>query len=140
MYSTFLGCGGTLFKNKGTFTSEYYPLPYIREQRDCTWVITANNTKHSSNASRSLTLSFEDFHVGQADKVSRSCDADYVEIREGKGFLSPFKVRLCGDKKPDPIITLQESLYVRLHSTAIPPVGLDNEFRRFKASFKTDCK
>ena len=106
----FLENGGTIFAKSGSFHSPNYPSPYP-VSRDRVWIITTERNPNSS-----LTLFFDKFSVGRNDGTG-ICKDDYLDIRNGKGFLSQHIIQLCGNEKPDPITVLSESIYVRLHST-----------------------
>ncbi|XP_066927328.1 bone morphogenetic protein 1 homolog [Clytia hemisphaerica] len=136
-------CGGTLFAVKGSFTSTNFPSRYPMDvKRDCIWIISTTQTKERNGKKTSLTLIFDQFHVGnEKNRKTGQCEDDYVEIREGKGFLSPYIVRYCGNTLPSPVTTTSGSLYVRLHTS-----GKNNNkksltqqmFTGFQADFKTD--
>eukprot|EP00794_Sanderia_malayensis_P019060 gene19060-20974_t len=128
------GCGGILFGRTGHFASEGYPQSYRKKEKDCTWIVNGGKSRKTSIIKQTLTLQFKDFNVGERNPVTGDCDGDYIEIREGKGFLSPFLRQICGSNKPEPITTLSESLYVKLHAAN----GKANSPRRFDAFFKTD--
>ncbi len=122
--------GGTIFAKSGTFHSPNYPLPYS-VSRDRVWIIT-NGQSHGS----SLTLTFDDFSVGSNDGTG-ICKNDYLDIRNGKGFLSRYLGQLCGNEKPDPITVLSESIYIRLHSQLL--IHKTPEIKKgFSVRFKTD--
>lgn len=96
-----------------------------------------NETYTNLRFARTLTLIFEDFEVGYRDPNTGSCDGDYVEIREGKGFLSPFLARLCGHRPPDPITTFSESLYIKVHTANEIP-GLEERLPKLRIRYKQD--
>ncbi|CAB3992407.1 Tolloid 1, partial [Paramuricea clavata] len=93
--------GGTIFAKSGSFHSPNYPLPYS-VSRDRVWIITNGQSNGSS-----ITLSFDDFSVGKNDGTG-ICKNDYLDIRNGKGFLSQYLTQLCGNEKPDPVTVLGE--------------------------------
>ena len=80
---------------------------------------------------------FEEFKVGHQDPNTGHCDRDYVEIREGKGFLSPLLATLCGHGIPEPITTFSESLYIKVY-TAKEIAGLEERLPRFRINYKQD--
>ena len=122
--------GGTIFAQSGTFHSPNYPKPYS-VSRDRVWIIT--NTQSNSS---SLTLTFDDFSVGSNDGTG-ICKNDYLDIRNGKGFLSQYLTQLCGNEKPDPMTVLSESIYIRLHSELL--IHKSPEIKKgFSVRFKTD--
>ena len=122
--------GGTIFARFGTFHSPNYPKPYS-VSRDRVWIITNSQSNGSS-----LTLTFDDFSVGSNDGTG-ICKNDYLDIRNGKGFLSQYLTQLCGNKKPDPITVLGESIYIRLHSQLL--IQKSSEIKRgFSVRFKAD--
>ncbi|XP_047128449.1 bone morphogenetic protein 1 homolog isoform X1 [Hydra vulgaris] len=127
-------CGGTIFATSGSFAS--YPNRYQQEMnKDCVWIIT---TAIKFNSRSSLTVIFNDFSVGKpSHDQTGNCEDDYLEVREGKGFLSPFIVRYCGQRKPAPITTLAGSLYIRLHISG-KNLKSYSENIGFNVSFKTD--
>lgn len=172
----FLECGGTIFAEQGSFTSANFPSQYPSDvKRDCIWIITTtkqqkldkNDVKyprHQKHQRRrngkmtSLTLFFDNFKVGNGkSRTTGKCEDDYVEVREGKGFLSPYIVRYCGGESPSPVTTTSGSLYIRFHTSGknnnkvnkdakkLLTVATDVDktvdlFKGFKANFKTDSK
>lgn len=109
----------------------------------------------------SLTLFFDNFNVGNGkSRTTGKCEDDYIEVREGKGFLSPYIVRYCGGESPSPVTTTSGSLYVRFHTSGKNKRNKDinkndakkllkatddvdkqvNLFTGFKANFKTDSE
>ena len=96
-----------------------------------------NETSRSHRYAQTLTLIFEEFKVGHQDQNTGNCDRDYVEIREGKGFFSPFFATLCGHSIPEPITTLSESLYIKLY-TANEITGLEESLPNFRIRYKQD--
>lgn len=138
-------CGGTLFASKGSFTSMNYPNQYpLATKQDCIWIITTTQNNPRGEKYPSLTLLFDKFNVGTSKSKNHGvCKDDYIEVREGKGFLSPYIVRYCGDKTPMPITTMSGSLYVRFHVSGKnfnKSLATPNMFTGFKANFKTDSK
>jgi hypothetical protein len=122
--------GGTIFSNSGSFHSPNYPLTYS-VSRDRVWIITNQKSNRSS-----LTLTFDDFSVGSSDGTG-ICKNDYVDIRNGKGFLSQYLTQLCGNEKPDPVTVLSESVYIRLHSQLFTHKSPGVK-KGFLVRFKTD--
>ena len=117
-----------------------FPKPYPENtKRDCLWVVSTTRNKKYKNFFTSLTLSFDSFNVGSPE-YNHNCQDDYVEIREGKGYLSPYIVRYCGDRKPAPIITMSGSLYVRFHISGNLGNNVLAQRNGFQAKFKTDSK
>ena len=166
---SFTECGGTLFAEQGSFTSANFPSTYPSDaKRDCIWIITTTQQKQQQQINdprqqkqrrrhgkmTSLTLYFDNFNVGTGkSRKTGQCEDDYIEVREGKGFLSPYIVRYCGDESPSPVTTTSGSLYVRFHTSgnntnnnAKRLLGLNDGdknvalFTGFKANFKTDGK
>ena len=120
----------TIFSRSGSFKSPNHPGPYS-VSRDRVWIITTE--KHHKN---SLTLIFQNFSVGTNDRTG-ICKNDYLDIRNGKGFLSPYLIQFCGNVTPDPITVLSESIYVRLHSE-LPIYKSVGPKKGFLIKFKTD--
>lgn len=134
-----------MFASKGSFTSMNYPDQYpLATKRDCMWIITTTQNKPRDSKHPSLTLLFDKFNVGTPkSKTSGLCEDDYIEVREGKGFLSPYIVRYCGDITPLPITTMSGSLYVRFHMSGKrenKSLASPGMLTGFKADFKTDSK
>ena len=136
----FSECGGTLFASKGSFISMKFPKQYPKDtEQDCLWVISTTRNKRYKNFYTSLTLLFDSFDVGTSE-YNHNCQDDYVEVREGKGYLSPYIVRYCGDRQPAPIITMSGSLYVRFHISGNLGNDALAQMKGFQAKFKTDSK
>ena len=138
LHFLFLECGGTIFSQNGSISSPSYSDPYKREEKDCIWVLNIDKThKTTAHSTKTITLSFEEFDVGLKNPMTGNCEGDYLEIREGKGFLSPFLGRFCGYGTPHSITTFSESLYVRFHTTS-QVLGMEDRIPRFKLQYKTD--
>lgn len=175
-----LECGGTIFAEQGSFTSANFPSQYPSDvKKDCIWIITTTKQQRQSDKNdvkdlrhqkrqrrrhgkmTSLTLFFDNFNVGNGkSRTTGKCEDDYIEVREGKGFLSPYIVRYCGGESPSPVTTTSGSLYVRFHTSgknnkANKDINKNNDakklltattdvdkkidlFSGFKANFKTD--
>lgn len=133
-------CGGTLFANSGSFTSPNFPHEYPQNtEKDCIWIITRTKGAKEGKHYTSLSLIFNKFNVGSpVDEQTGLCEDDYVEIREGKGFLSPYIVRYCGNISPAPVTALSGSLYVRFHVSGKNANEAKSGLTGFAASFKTD--
>ena len=107
--------------------------------KDCIWIITTTKKEKYNNVYTALTLLVEQFNVGNPkSEITGECEDDYVEVREGKGFLSPYIVRYCGRESPAPIITMSGSLYVRFHISGKNANKVKDIFTGFMATFKTD--
>ncbi len=139
LFPSHLECGGTIFGDAGSFKSPRNPSSSEKKDRDCIWILNRKKSKKRSKFLRTLTLTFNAFDVGIRNPITGECDGDYVEIREGKGFLSPFLTRLCGKNQPEPITTLSESFYVKFH-TAVKPSGKEFSLQRVRSFFKMDGK
>ena len=117
-----------------------FPKQYPKDtEQDCLWVISTTRNKRYKNFYTSLTLLFDSFDVGTSE-YNHNCQDDYVEVREGKGYLSPYIVRYCGDRQPAPIITTSGSLYVRFHISGNLGNDALAQMKGFQAKFKTDSK
>jgi len=130
-------CGGTTFNNSGFIEVSSKSFKQRRKAKDCIWVVSKKRTSTDHRFTRTLTLIFEEFKVGHQDSITGHCDRDYVEIREGKGFLSPLLATLCGHGIPEPITTFSESLYIKIH-TAKEIAGLEESLPKFRISYKQD--
>ncbi|XP_032240944.2 tolloid-like protein 1 [Nematostella vectensis] len=104
--------GEILVESRGRLMSPNFPRPYPRS-RDLSWTILPRRMRSNDV----LALVFEFFLVGTAKPDGECENGDYLEIREGKGELAPYLVKLCGARKPFVIAVPRDSLYVRLHAT-----------------------
>ncbi|XP_070539299.1 bone morphogenetic protein 1 homolog isoform X2 [Ptychodera flava] len=98
-------CGGTLFQAEGYIMSPNYPYKYPGNNT-CHWVISVRE---------SFTVTAEFQHFDLPDKVNGEC-VDYVELRNGRGELSPLIGRYCGNIPPNRIIADGDSLWVKFHT------------------------
>ncbi|XP_065064826.1 tolloid-like protein 2 [Rhopilema esculentum] len=111
-------CGGTLFSSNGYIKSSSSPRDGKNKEKDCAWIISRDKNPKSTKITATFTLLFEEFNVGFRTPTEGHCEGDYLEVREGKGFLSPFLTRLCGHGIPEPITTFSDSVYIKLHRTS----------------------
>ena len=137
LLSFLLECGGTTFNGSGYIEASASSFGHKRKEKNCIWVVSRNSTSKIHKFTKTLTLIFEEFKVGHQDQNTGYCDRDYVEIREGKGFLSPLLTTLCGHGIPEPITTFSESLYIKAH-TAKELTGLKESLPKFRIRYKQD--
>jgi len=68
------------------------------------------------NQSKMLVLLIDELNVGLEDPDGE-CRGDWLEVREGKGPISPYLAKICGSKSSSVLTVFHDSLHIRLHST-----------------------
>uniref|UniRef100_A0A0R3RPE3 CUB domain-containing protein n=1 Tax=Elaeophora elaphi TaxID=1147741 RepID=A0A0R3RPE3_9BILA len=94
----------------GYLTSPNYPFSYPSNQ-DCLFNITAS-------ANLVIHLTFTHFHLEGRMLHSSQCLNDYLIVtvvdHQGREHVGE---RLCGNQLPEPLHTMQNSVYIRFHSS-----------------------
>ena len=85
-------CGGNYFTDSGVIRSPGYPNRNYPPQRDCVWVIEAQN-------GRQIVLNVTDFLL----ESGSNCRFDFLEIHNGREERSPLIGKFCGSTIPKTI-------------------------------------
>ncbi|XP_061886936.1 bone morphogenetic protein 1-like isoform X2 [Entelurus aequoreus] len=113
-------CGGFITKLNGSFTTPGWPKEYP-SNKNCVWQLVAP-VQHR------ITLVFDVFDIEGNDV----CKYDYVDVRSGATADANLHGKFCGEEKPDPVTSQQNTMRVEFKS--------DNTVskRGFKAHFFFD--
>uniref|UniRef100_A0AAF5PYG6 CUB domain-containing protein n=1 Tax=Wuchereria bancrofti TaxID=6293 RepID=A0AAF5PYG6_WUCBA len=107
----------------GYLTSPNYPFSYPSNQ-DCLFNITAS-------ANLVIHLTFTHFHLEDRALRSNQCLNDYVIVTvvdyQGREHIGE---RFCGNQLPEPLHTMQNSVYIRFHSSHT------NEYSGFRLRYQ----
>ncbi|XP_029108779.1 bone morphogenetic protein 1-like [Scleropages formosus] len=114
-------CGGSLQDSSGNFSSPGFPNGYPAYMH-CIWRI-------SVTPGEKIILNFTSMDLYR----SHLCWYDHVEIRDGYWRKAALKGRFCGDKLPEPIISMDSRLWIEFRSSS-NWVG-----RGFSASYEAIC-
>lgn len=112
-------CGGVLQNASGLIQSPGYPVTY-NANSTCSWTIKAP-------PGHKITLSFRDFNL----QGSSRCRYDWLDIYDGSSIRATKLGRFCGLKKPGPLSSSGNYLYLRFNSNGVV------EKRGFSASYNT---
>uniref|UniRef100_A0A8C1ZQM7 Metalloendopeptidase n=1 Tax=Cyprinus carpio TaxID=7962 RepID=A0A8C1ZQM7_CYPCA len=95
-------CGGEVRRDSGQIESPNYPDDY-RPNKVCMWKIIVP----------------QGFHVGlifQSFEAHQECAYDHLEIYDGPNGRATSFGRFCGSKKPSPVISSGNSMFLRFFS------------------------
>ncbi|XP_053215446.1 cubilin [Podarcis raffonei] len=115
------GCGGVFQAPSGEIHSPNYPQPYSNSS-DCSWVIRVDGGHR-------VLLNFTDFEI----ESHRSCNYDYVAVFDGSNAEAPLLRKVCGQQRPSPILSTQNTIFVRFRSDSTV------HLRGFRAQFTEEC-
>ncbi|XP_020662303.3 cubilin [Pogona vitticeps] len=115
------GCGGVFQAPRGEIHSPNYPQPYSNNS-DCSWVIQVDSGHR-------VLLNFTDVAIERHN----SCDFDYVAVFDGSNEQAPLLRKVCGQERPLPIISTQNTMFVRFRSDR------SIHLRGFSAQFMEAC-
>ncbi|KAL8165121.1 UNVERIFIED_CONTAM: hypothetical protein K2H54_029738 [Gekko kuhli] len=116
-----VACGGTL-SGEGVLRSPYYSRAISRD-KTCEWVI-------SQPEGNVIILNFTDFQIYNIT----TCDADYVEIRDGNNVNSPSLGKYCGVTAPSIIQSTQNYLYIKFRASSVTNLGFMAEYKSLDAA------
>ncbi|MBN3293694.1 TLL2 protein, partial [Polypterus senegalus] len=117
----FSGCEHKVTSAEGVLSSPNWPDKYP-SRKECTWEI-------SSTAGHRVKIVFNDFEVEQ----HQECAYDHLELYDGPNSKSPILGRFCGNKKPDPVISSSNKMFLRFYSDA------SVQRKGFQAKHSTEC-
>ncbi|KAG2462370.1 TLL2 protein, partial [Polypterus senegalus] len=115
------GCEHKVTSAEGVLSSPNWPDKYP-SRKECTWEI-------SSTAGHRVKIVFNDFEVEQ----HQECAYDHLELYDGPNSKSPILGRFCGNKKPDPVISSSNKMFLRFYSDA------SVQRKGFQAKHSTEC-
>ncbi|XP_077456618.1 bone morphogenetic protein 1a isoform X1 [Stigmatopora argus] len=115
------GCDHTVSSVSGTITSPNWPDKYP-SKKACTWSLT-------TTPGHRIKMAFNEMDM----EAHLECAYDHVEIYDGKDGKAQTLGRFCGSKKPQPVTSSGNKLFVRFFS--------DNSVQKkgFEASHTAEC-
>ncbi|CAB1340813.1 unnamed protein product [Coregonus sp. 'balchen'] len=115
------GCGGPIKAPSGEIHSPNYPANYPNTV-DCSWTI-------SVDVGHRVLFNFTDLDI----ELHSMCQWDHVAIYDGPSMSAPLLGQVCGQTRPSPITSTQNTIFVRFRSDA----SLNH--RGFAATFSEAC-
>ncbi|XP_057177472.1 bone morphogenetic protein 1b isoform X1 [Triplophysa rosa] len=116
-----VGCDQVISSISGIITSPNWPDKYP-SKRTCTWTL-------STTPGHRIKLAF----VEIAMEAHEECAYDHLEMYDGLNSRAPSLGRFCGNKKPLPVVSSGDSMFLRFFSDS------SVQKRGFKASHSAEC-
>ncbi|KAA0704371.1 Bone morphogenetic protein 1 [Triplophysa tibetana] len=116
-----VGCDQVITSVSGVITSPNWPDKYP-SKKTCTWTL-------STTPGHRIKLAF----VEIAMEAHEECAYDHLEIHDGLNGKAPSLGRFCGSKKPSPVVSSGDSMFLRFSSDS------SVQKRGFKASHSAEC-
>ncbi|KAM9841679.1 bone morphogenetic protein 1-like [Aulostomus maculatus] len=115
------GCDHMINSISGTISSPNWPDKYP-SKKACTWSL-------STTPGHRIKLVFNEIDM----EAHMECGYDHLEIYDGRDNRAPSLGRVCGTKKPSPVISSGNKMFLRFFS--------DNSVQKrgFEASYKAEC-
>uniref|UniRef100_A0A672RLF0 Metalloendopeptidase n=1 Tax=Sinocyclocheilus grahami TaxID=75366 RepID=A0A672RLF0_SINGR len=115
------GCDHVVNSVSGTITSPNWPDKYP-SKKACTWAL-------STTPGHRIKIAFNEIDM----EPHLECTYDHIEIYDGRDGKAPSLGRYCGTKKPQPIISSGNKMFIRFFS--------DNSVQKkgFEASHAAEC-
>ncbi|XP_056323116.1 bone morphogenetic protein 1b isoform X1 [Danio aesculapii] len=116
-----VGCDQAITSVSGLITSPNWPDKYP-SKKACTWTL-------STTPGHRIKLAFEEIDM----EAHQECAYDHLEIYDGQNGRATSVGRFCGSKKPSPVISSGNTMFLRFFS--------DNSVQKrgFKASHSAEC-
>ncbi|XP_059213752.1 bone morphogenetic protein 1-like isoform X2 [Centropristis striata] len=115
------GCDHAVTTVSGTISSPNWPNKYP-SKKACTWSL-------STTPGHRIKLVFNEIDM----EAHLECAYDHLEIYDGRDARAMSLGRFCGTKKPSPVITSGNKMFLRFFS--------DNSVQKrgFEASYRAEC-
>uniref|UniRef100_A0AAR2LKU6 Metalloendopeptidase n=1 Tax=Pygocentrus nattereri TaxID=42514 RepID=A0AAR2LKU6_PYGNA len=115
------GCDHTVNSVSGTITSPNWPDKYP-SKKACTWAL-------STTPGHRIKIAFNEIDM----EPHLECAYDHIEIYDGRDGKAPSLGRYCGSKKPPPVTSSGNKMFIRFFS--------DNSVQKkgFEASHTAEC-
>uniref|UniRef100_A0A4W5NC55 Metalloendopeptidase n=1 Tax=Hucho hucho TaxID=62062 RepID=A0A4W5NC55_9TELE len=115
------GCDHVVSSVLGTITSPNWPDKYP-SKKACTWAL-------STTPGHRIKIAFNEIDM----EAHLECAYDHLEIYDGQDGRAPSLGRFCGIKKPSPVISSGNEMFLRFFS--------DNSVQKrgFEASHSAEC-
>ncbi|XP_056099916.1 bone morphogenetic protein 1b isoform X4 [Rhinichthys klamathensis goyatoka] len=116
-----VGCDQAITSVSGIITSPNWPDKYP-SKKACTWTL-------STTPGHRIKLAFEEIDM----EAHQECTYDHLEIYDGQNGRATSFGRFCGGKKPSPVISSGNAMFLRFSS--------DNSVQKrgFKVSHSAEC-
>eukprot|EP00061_Rhincodon_typus_P018313 g47433.t1 len=114
------GCEHKINSVSGTITSPNWPNKYT-SRKECTWEIT-------TTPGHRVKLAFNELDIEQ----HQECAYDHLELYDGKDSKAKVIGRFCGSKKPEPLISTFNKMFIKFFS--------DNSFGDNNYPGGADCQ
>ncbi|KAG7243889.1 hypothetical protein INR49_006044 [Caranx melampygus] len=99
------GCDHTVNSVSGIITSPNWPDKYP-SKKACTWALT-------TTPGHRIKIAFNELDV----EAHMECTYDHIEIYDGRDGKAPSLGRFCGTKKPQPIMSSGNKMFIRFSLT-----------------------
>ncbi|KAM8873002.1 bone morphogenetic protein 1-like isoform 2-T2 [Synchiropus picturatus] len=115
------GCDHMMNSVSGVISSPNWPDKYP-SKKTCTWTL-------STTPGHRIKLIFNEIDM----ETHMECAYDHLEIYDGRDVSAPSLGRICGTKKPSPVISSDDRMFLRFFS--------DNSVQKrgFEASYRAEC-
>ncbi|XP_078095368.1 bone morphogenetic protein 1-like [Mustelus asterias] len=115
------GCEHKINSVSGTITSPNWPNKYT-SRKECTWEII-------TTPGHRVKLAFNELDIEQ----HQECAYDHLELYDGKDAKAKVIGRFCGSKKPEPLISTFNRMFIKFFS--------DNSVQKkgFEATHTSEC-
>ncbi|GCB68137.1 hypothetical protein scyTo_0012236, partial [Scyliorhinus torazame] len=115
------GCEHKINSVSGTITSPNWPNKYT-SRKECTWEII-------TTPGHRVKLAFNELDIEQ----HQECAYDHLELYDGKDSKAKVIGRFCGSKKPEPLISTFNRMFIKFFS--------DNSVQKkgFEATHSSEC-
>eukprot|EP00064_Thunnus_orientalis_P008995 superscaffoldBa00001110_g9018 len=115
------GCDHVVNSVSGTISSPNWPDKYP-SKKACTWSM-------STTPGHRIKLVFTEIEM----EAHLECAYDHLEIYDGRDTRAPSLGRFCGTKKPSPVMSSGNKMFLRFFS--------DNSVQKrgFEASYRAEC-
>ncbi|TDH02041.1 hypothetical protein EPR50_G00168750 [Perca flavescens] len=115
------GCDHAVNTVLGTISSPNWPDKYP-SKKACTWSL-------STTPGHRIKIVFSEIDM----ESHLECAYDHLEIYDGRDTRAPFLGRFCGTKKPSPVVSSGNKMFLRFFS--------DNSVQKrgFEASYRAEC-
>ncbi|CAG01622.1 unnamed protein product, partial [Tetraodon nigroviridis] len=135
------GCDHTVNSVSGTITSPNWPDKYP-SKKACTWALT-------TTPGHRIKISFNEIDI----EAHLECTYDRIELYDGKDGKASLLGRFCGTKKPPPVTSSGNKLFIRFfsdnsvqkkgfeasHTAAEKGYGVELIFQTFEIEEEADC-
>ncbi|KAJ7987175.1 hypothetical protein DPEC_G00336020 [Dallia pectoralis] len=98
------GCDHVVTSVSGIITSPNWPAKYP-SKKACTWAL-------STTPGHRIKMAFNEIHV----ESHLECAYDHLEVYDGGDVRAPSLGRFCGTKKPAPVISSANEMFLRFFS------------------------